>query len=147
MSATKDHMTAFKTSRLAQILMAPSIALVTMGIWATGRHFAILKVGSLVLNLKWKGDGLQLTDSASFITVANKLPCPQQETQFPSTNIFHKKGWLGLKGDPTGRVTLFQDHPPSRANFSPYKHFDSPSRVKLGQGETIRACARAAVSS
>ena len=50
MSASKDHMTAFKASRLAQILMAPTIAPVMMDIWATGRHFAILKVGSLVLN-------------------------------------------------------------------------------------------------
>ena len=100
MSATKDHMTAFKTSRLAQILMAPSIALVTMGIWATGRHFAILKVGSLVLNLKWKGDGLQLTDSASCITVANKLQCPQQETQFSSTNLFAYKRLARLEARP-----------------------------------------------
>lgn len=100
MSATKDHMTAFKTSRLAQILMAPTIALVTMDMWATGRHFASPKVGSLVLNLKWKGDGLQLTDSASCITVANKLQCPQQETQFPSTNLFAYKRLARLEARP-----------------------------------------------
>ena len=100
MSATKDHMTAFKTSRLAQIPMAPTIALVTMGIWATGRHFASPKVGSLVLNLKWKGDGLQSTDSASCITAANKLPCLQQETQFPSTNLFAYKRLARLEGRP-----------------------------------------------
>ena len=52
MSAPKDHMTAFKAWRLAQILMAPTIALVTMDIWATGRHFASLKVGSLVLKVE-----------------------------------------------------------------------------------------------
>ena len=32
MSAPKDHMTAFKASRLAQILMDPTIALVRMDI-------------------------------------------------------------------------------------------------------------------
>ena len=100
MSATKDHMTAFKTSRLAQIPMAPTIALVTMGIWATGRYFASPKVGSLVLNSKWEGDGLQSTDSASCITVANKLPCLQQETQFPSTNLFAYKRLARLEGRP-----------------------------------------------
>ena len=101
MSATKDHMTAFKTSRLAQILMAPTIALVTMGIWVTGRHFASPKVGSLVLELMWKaGDGLQLTDSASCTTVASKLPCPQQETQFPSTNLFAYERLARLEGRP-----------------------------------------------
>ena len=93
-------MTAFKTSRLAQIPMAPTIALVRIGIWATGRHFASPKVGSLVLNLKWKGDGLQSTDSASCITVANKLPCLQQGTQFPSTNLFAYKRLARLEGRP-----------------------------------------------
>ena len=49
MSVTKDHMTAFKTLRLAQILMAPTIALVTMDIWSTGRHFASPKERSMVV--------------------------------------------------------------------------------------------------
>ena len=52
MNASKDHTTAFKASRLAQILMAPTVALVTMDMWATGRHFASLKVGSLVLKME-----------------------------------------------------------------------------------------------
>ena len=34
-------MTAFKASRLAQILMAPTVALVRMDIWATGGHSAV----------------------------------------------------------------------------------------------------------
>ena len=40
MSASTDHMSAFKASRLAQILMALIIALVTMDMSAMERHSA-----------------------------------------------------------------------------------------------------------
>ena len=52
MNASKDHTTAFIASHLAQILMAPTVALATMDMWATGRHFARIKVGSLVLKVE-----------------------------------------------------------------------------------------------
>ena len=42
MSAPRDHMTVFKASRYAQILMARTIVLVTKDIQATERHSASL---------------------------------------------------------------------------------------------------------
>ena len=75
MNASKDHTTAFKASRLAQILMAPTVALVTMDMWATGRHFASLKVGSLVLKMEgWCG---AIVYRQRFLT----------NSQFSSTNL------------------------------------------------------------
>lgn len=41
------------------------------------------------------------------------------------------------------RIVPTQGHPPSRANFSPYKHFGSPSRVSLVRVEIIKAYASA----
>ena len=43
MSAPRDHMTVFKASRHAQILMALSTVVVPKDIWATARHSASLK--------------------------------------------------------------------------------------------------------
>ena len=75
MNAYKDHTTAFKASRLAQILMAPTVALVTMDMWAMGRHFASQKVGSLVLKMEgWCG---ALVYWQRFLT----------NSQFSSTNL------------------------------------------------------------
>ena len=56
MSAPKDHMTAFKTSRLAQILMARIIVIVDMDTYGDGKTFC--NEGRYHWCFKWRGDGL-----------------------------------------------------------------------------------------
>lgn len=72
----QESQTAFKALRLAKILIARAIVIVKIDIQVTGRHSATLKVKGLLD--KWRGDGLQLVDSASCLTEAIKVPCSQQ---------------------------------------------------------------------
>ena len=117
MNASKDHTTAFKASRLAQILMAPTVALVTMDMWATGRHFASLKVGSLVLKMEgWCG---AIVYWQRFLTVAQTAMSTTSNSQFSSTNLsapvytryktLARKSCLGWEsvGDPLSRLAVY----------------------------------------
>ena len=118
MNASKDHTTAFKASRLAQILMAPTVALVTMDMGATGIHFASLKVGSLVL--KTEGWCVTIVYWQRFVTVAQTAVSTTSNSQFSSTNLsapvytryrtLARKSCLVCResvGDPLSRLAIF----------------------------------------